>query len=83
LKQQGWELSLQASMLEIYNEEYKDLLSNKKSNGSSKSTKEGFGSQQPNGESKKHQVCAMECSKIQQLRSPQNLNCQLDEAVRL
>ncbi|GAX76591.1 hypothetical protein CEUSTIGMA_g4037.t1 [Chlamydomonas eustigma] len=56
LRQQGWELSLQASMLEIYNEEYKDLLSSKKLSGSNKSTKEGFGSQQPSGEIKKHQV---------------------------
>ncbi|GAX76587.1 hypothetical protein CEUSTIGMA_g4033.t1 [Chlamydomonas eustigma] len=41
---------------EIYNEEYKDLLSSKKLSGSNKSTKEGFGSQQPSGEIKKHQV---------------------------
>lgn len=30
LGKQGWRFTMQASMLEIYNEEYKDLLARKK-----------------------------------------------------
>jgi hypothetical protein len=59
LRGQGWSFSMQASMLEIYNEEYKDLLAHKSGGGAGASrsafsvTGNGGGG---GGDKKQHQV---------------------------
>lgn len=55
---QGWKFNMQASMLEIYNEEYKDLLAKSSARPSSKASGPGpnLGDTKDKGDTKKHQV---------------------------